>query len=280
MKEKRGISLIVLVVTIIVMIIIAGAVIISLTDDNVIEQATKATTNWNLSTIKEQISVENAMRQSGIEGNYLPKVKDGTLRELGIEDEEWNRKLLIENEKLVYRSENVSDKEKQELEQAGINAGSHICIVSSETKNNKYSSNNNVITIDNLSSYTDKNVYFLEDITVSGWTTITSKITGVIDGDGHKINGIDTTFATNNEGTIKNLTLAGECDFGSDGMFLVTNEGSLYNCHNEVNIADGMYCAGLVGENNGSIINSSNKGNINIQEDGKVWLNIFRKRDL
>ncbi len=44
---KKGISLIVLVITIIVMIIIAGAIIISLSQTNVIDQATTATEKSN-----------------------------------------------------------------------------------------------------------------------------------------------------------------------------------------------------------------------------------------
>ncbi len=42
MKEQRGISLIVLVITIIVIIILAGAVILSLNQNNPIESANKA----------------------------------------------------------------------------------------------------------------------------------------------------------------------------------------------------------------------------------------------
>ena len=86
MKEKKGISLIVLVVTIIVMTIIAGAVIISLTNDNIIDQATNATRKYNIAQLKEQINIENAMRESGLSGSYIGKLENGSLKELGIED--------------------------------------------------------------------------------------------------------------------------------------------------------------------------------------------------
>ncbi len=49
---KKGISLIVLVITIIVMIIIAGAIIISLSQTNVISQAEKARLESNNAEIK------------------------------------------------------------------------------------------------------------------------------------------------------------------------------------------------------------------------------------
>lgn len=60
MKEKKGISLIVLIVTIIVMIIIAGAVILTLTDTNVIDQAETAVEKHNLSEIKSAASMAYA----------------------------------------------------------------------------------------------------------------------------------------------------------------------------------------------------------------------------
>ena len=60
MKEKKGISLIVLIVTIIVMIIIAGAIIISLTETNVIDQAEVAVEKHNLSELKSASSLAYA----------------------------------------------------------------------------------------------------------------------------------------------------------------------------------------------------------------------------
>ena len=60
MKEKKGISLIVLIVTIIVMIIIAGAIILSLTETNVIDQAEVAVEKHNLAEIKSAASMAYA----------------------------------------------------------------------------------------------------------------------------------------------------------------------------------------------------------------------------
>ena len=60
MKEKKGISLIVLIVTIIVMIIIAGAVIISLTETNIIDQAELAVEKHNISELKSAASMAYA----------------------------------------------------------------------------------------------------------------------------------------------------------------------------------------------------------------------------
>ena len=54
---KKGISLIVLIITIIVMIIIAGAVIISLNDSDIIDRAEEAVEKHNESELKNTVSV-------------------------------------------------------------------------------------------------------------------------------------------------------------------------------------------------------------------------------
>ena len=56
-KQKKGISLIVLVITIIVMIILATAIIMSLTNSGIIGKANKAKTENDISSTKEIISV-------------------------------------------------------------------------------------------------------------------------------------------------------------------------------------------------------------------------------
>ena len=58
MKINKGVSLIVLVIIIIVMIIIAGAIIISLTNTNVIDQAENAATSYRVAQLKENLNAE------------------------------------------------------------------------------------------------------------------------------------------------------------------------------------------------------------------------------
>ena len=283
MKEKKGISLIVLIVTIIVMIIIAGAIIISLSDTNIIDQAGKATTNWNISTIKEQINVTNAIRSSGIEGNFLEKVKNGTLEEVGIEDEEWNKKLIIQNEKLVYRPENVTEKEAEEFISNGIIAGDYIAVVNTSDSLSNYQNTSNIIVASELNQKLkdDKNatVFILEDISLSGWTTVSypdedgdgiiEDFKGTIDGCGNTISDLNVTLIQSNEGIIKNITLTGQCDYLYAGMFTEYNYGTIMNCHNKVDILDGIFAAGITYSNydSGKIINCSNTGNIYASDD-------------
>ena len=53
MKEKQGISLIVLVITVIVMVILAGAIVLTLNNSGIIDKATDAVEQTNLATVKE-----------------------------------------------------------------------------------------------------------------------------------------------------------------------------------------------------------------------------------
>lgn len=57
---KKGISLIVLVITIIVMIIIAGAIIISLNSSNVIDSANNAVDKSNVANVKSLLALQYA----------------------------------------------------------------------------------------------------------------------------------------------------------------------------------------------------------------------------
>lgn len=54
---KKGISLIVLVITIIVMIIIAGAIIISLNSSNVIDKANDAVTRTDVANLNDKLTL-------------------------------------------------------------------------------------------------------------------------------------------------------------------------------------------------------------------------------
>ena len=68
---KKGISLIVLVITIIVMIIITGAIIISLSSDNIIGQAGTAKEKWDSSAAKEELNTIIASNLSTIKSDNV-----------------------------------------------------------------------------------------------------------------------------------------------------------------------------------------------------------------
>lgn len=76
---KKGISLIVLVITIIVMIIIAGAIIISLNSSNVIAQANKAVTESDLANAQNAAMLAYAEAAVGNNGIAMVKNQAGEL---------------------------------------------------------------------------------------------------------------------------------------------------------------------------------------------------------
>ena len=72
--NKKGISLIVLVITIIVIIILAGAIILSLSANNPIESANKATFLSDVSNFKTELSLYETKQFSDNMGAYNPKL--------------------------------------------------------------------------------------------------------------------------------------------------------------------------------------------------------------
>jgi hypothetical protein len=64
-NKRRGISLIVLVITIIVIIILAGAVILSLADSNPIASANKAVFLSDISNFKSAVALDYASQVAG-----------------------------------------------------------------------------------------------------------------------------------------------------------------------------------------------------------------------
>lgn len=97
MKSKNGISLIVLVITIIIMIILATAIIISLNNTNIIEQANEAVEKTDFNTIKTAVDLKYA---DYILGN-LEVPEDSTIGKT-IENELVNDKILTEETKKYY----------------------------------------------------------------------------------------------------------------------------------------------------------------------------------
>jgi len=71
-KQRRGISLVVLVITIIVIIILAGAVILSLSANNPISQASKATYLSDISNFKTELDLYKTQQYLNNSGTYDP----------------------------------------------------------------------------------------------------------------------------------------------------------------------------------------------------------------
>ena len=114
-EEKKGISLIVLVITIIVIIILAVAVILSIANNNPIENAKKARFLNDLKTIQEEINLYNSKAYADAKSNgteYVPaKIEDIKSAE------KYKGKIEIRDGKAIV---NVTDKEKEWAEESNI----------------------------------------------------------------------------------------------------------------------------------------------------------------
>ena len=113
-EEKKGISLIVLVITIIVIIVLAVAVILSIANNNPIENAKKARFLNDLKTIQEEINLYNSKAYADAKSNgteYVPaKVEDIKSAE------KYKEKIDIRNDNVVLKKEATVEEKKWALE--------------------------------------------------------------------------------------------------------------------------------------------------------------------
>ncbi len=119
-KQKSGISLIVLVITIIVIIILAVAVILSIANNNPIENANKARFQNDLKTMQEELELIKQKNYVESQGKDYGILDFDTLKG----HEKYSGKFTIKEGKLVYT--NLSEKEQEWAEEIGITAGGYV----------------------------------------------------------------------------------------------------------------------------------------------------------
>ncbi len=109
LEEKRGISLIALVITIIVMIILAAAIILSLSNSGIIGKANKAKTDSDTANLKEYVNALKAEYElmSDVEKEDKTFVQFANLK---LEEKGYERK-LAENGALMNENATVAVKE-------------------------------------------------------------------------------------------------------------------------------------------------------------------------
>ena len=116
-KQKSGVSLIVLVITIIVIIILAVAVILSIANNNPIENAKEARIKSDLKAIEEELTLKQA-------SNYVDEhANNKTPSEITIKDlasaANYEDKLTIKDGKLCVTS-NASEEERKVAKDLGM----------------------------------------------------------------------------------------------------------------------------------------------------------------
>ena len=125
-KNKKGISLIVLIITIIVVIILATIIIITITKNNPVSSAKEATFKQDVRSFQEELSmyIGNANIKD-IQGNrekitVIDNLDDMDKYISGYNKKKYSDKLGIEDDELVYFPDKVTKDEKKWLEDLGI----------------------------------------------------------------------------------------------------------------------------------------------------------------
>ena len=126
-EQKKGISLIVLVITIIVMLILASAVIISLSNSNIITKAKEAVLKTDVKNFAQELSVSLAEQKLNNKYLEIDNVTETDLAEIKKYipnfDEKYAGKIFIQNGELVYDASKVTENEKVALESVGVKSG-------------------------------------------------------------------------------------------------------------------------------------------------------------
>ena len=134
MKSKKGISLIVLIITIIVVIILATAVIITINKNNPVESAKEATFKEDVRSFQDELNMYisneytklQGMRDSKINTINIPATYKEMQTYIPSYKEKYDKKLGIEDDKIVYFPKEVTNNEKKWLEDLNISASSNI----------------------------------------------------------------------------------------------------------------------------------------------------------
>ena len=134
MKSKKGISLIVLIITIIVVIILAAAVIITINKNNPVESAKEATFKEDVRSFQDELNMYisneytklQGMRDSKINTTNIPATYKEMQTYISSYKEKYDKKLGIEDDKIVYFPKEVTNNEKKWLEDLNISVSSNI----------------------------------------------------------------------------------------------------------------------------------------------------------
>ena len=129
-KNKKGISLIVLVITIIVIVILAVAVILTLANNNPIENANKASFQNDLKAMEEEVNLyeTDKFTEANITGGtYTPTTVEGeSMVDMFPSTSNYEDKVKVENGKLVIIEDALSEKEKEWASEIGFAAGGEV----------------------------------------------------------------------------------------------------------------------------------------------------------
>ena len=285
-KEKKGITLIALVITIIVLLILAGVTIAAISGDNgILQNAGKAKEETDRATDIEKIKL--AMSEAQIGENGYQELDQSNLQEAINKQFEERNAVATDNgdgsftvnlDKKLYKIENNQLSEVQA--DLYINNADELKKFRDEVNNGntfegKYIVLTNDIQLSNDEEWSSIGIYDNESTNPD--EEINKPFSGIFDGNFHKISGIsiNTTekarglFGLVKEGTIKNLGITNSNIIGSSSIGGIVgytyNNSNIINCYNmaTINITD-RYAGGIVGfaRTGTNIKNCYNAGNI------------------
>lgn len=206
--------------------------------------------------------------------------------------------MLIEDNKLVYDIEKVTNEEKEIFEEMGIQPKSKFYLIMNEATKVKYEEIEEKGTLAEFRDLVNsgefeqeyESAYVVEDIDLGArenngtwegenWTPIgTNSIPfkGTFDGNGNKIKGLyinkeedDQALFRYNKGTIRNVGIEGSYIKANAKVagLVIMNYGNVKNCYNNATITGASKVAGVIYYNLGNVENCYNQGSINRTSD-------------
>ena len=126
-QQKKGISLIVLVITIIVMLILASAVIISLSNSDIITKAKEAVIKTDVKNFAQELSIsftQEKLENKDLDTNSVTATDVEEIKKyIPNFDAKYAGKIFIQDGELVYDASKVTESEKTALESIGVKSG-------------------------------------------------------------------------------------------------------------------------------------------------------------
>ena len=242
--NRRGITLIALIITVIILLILAGtAISISINGSNIFEKTSEARDEWNLKTKIEDATINNYLTYAD---DYTVVAWDGDIggsfaRGTGTEEDPY---IIEDGKQLAYFAKTVND---------------------GNTYNGKYVS---IVQTINLG---------MQEFTPIAKNSYSKYFNGFLDGNGNSITGIKVNLGSTavigfigrleENGIVKNLKIGNGEITGKNnvGGLVGENKGTIINCSNHATITSLNYQAGgIVGCNleKGKIIDCTNTGKV------------------
>ena len=278
-NNKRGITLIALVITIVVLLILASVSIATLTGDNgILKQATRAKEETEKAKTNEQtdlVKMEDLINES-VNGSEVEQVTDTAPGVLERNDTETNTYTINSIEDLVFFSYDVNNN-RNTYEGQTIKLGLSLDFDSSKsyvdayrTDYGKYGYNGVLKTL--LTSgegFKPIGTYLNNNTSINDETN--TPFMGTFDGNNHEINGLRIVSSEKGKGlfglvkgaTIKNLGIGNDStikvNLVSGSIVGYANEGTtIENCYNNATILESTENSQQLGGIAGQLTSSSN----------------------